>query len=203
MTEHDQPTTTLRGRKRGPRHTQLPWRQDVVILARLLEVERRHLAGQPNTLIAAALGVSECIIRDDLKRLKTLWLERIGAAQEELRAQKLAELLDIKQRALTAAEFDLQAEADVLYNDPLAPAHETNTRGGRRQVVRDDHGSASFRGQKAQSLNVARQAVMDAAKLLGLVIDKAEHAGPGGGPVAIREVTVHLAKRDALDDPGQ
>lgn len=199
-TASDQPVPPVRGRKTGPRHTQLPWRQDVVILARLLEVERRHLAGQPNTLIAAALGVDEGVIRGDLKRLRTLWLERIGAAQEDLRAQKLAELLDIKQRALTAAEFDLQAESDVLYNDSLAPDHEG---GPSRRVVRDERGRAEFRGQKAQALNVARQAVMDAAKLLGLVLDKAEIAGPGGGPVAIREVTVHLAKRDALDDPGQ
>ncbi len=154
------------------------------MLRRLLEVERRHLAGHPNTLIAAALEVDEKTIRDDLKRLQQLWKERIQGTQEELRAAKLAELADVKQRAIAAAEWDRDCEAAVLFNDPVEDA------GGQRIVVRDGDGRAQFRGQKAQALNVARQAVMDAAKILGIVIDKAEVSGKDGAAIPINLIEV-------------
>jgi hypothetical protein len=46
-----------RGRREG--RARLPWRRDPVILARLVEVERRNLIGERNTAIALALKVDE------------------------------------------------------------------------------------------------------------------------------------------------
>lgn len=148
------------------RPRQRPWRQDQTVLTRLQEVERRHFAGEPNVMIAAALGVTEGTIRNDLKRLADLWKERIGEQAEELRARAVRELDDIKRRALAAAEFDEQAERAVIYGE--------DAEGNPIHIERDDKGSASFKGQKAQALNVARQAVMDTAKVLGVVIEKSE-----------------------------
>jgi hypothetical protein len=147
-----------------PRKKGVPWRRDLVILQRLPDVERMHLAGKSNVAIAALLEVDEGTIRADLKHLQELWIERAGEAVVHLRAEKVAELRDLKHRAIAAAEFDEAAERAVLYGE--------DADGARVVIERDDKGSAQFRGQKAQSLNVARQAVMDAAKLQGLVVDK-------------------------------
>src|SRR5689334_12194419 len=64
------------GRQAGPRppcgKKAISWRRDLVILTRLAEVERRHLAGESNVAIAAALGLGEVSIRRDLERLALL-----------------------------------------------------------------------------------------------------------------------------------
>lgn len=159
-----------------PRH-QRPWREDLRVLTRLPEVERRHLAGWPNTRIAKELGVSEATIRLDVGRLAVLWRERIGDEQEIIRARLTAELEDARLRALEAAEWDRDAEAAVLYGVPH-PEHGT--------PYRDDKGKAEFRGQKAAAINAARQATMDKAKLNGLIVEKQEHQTPL--PVRIYEV---------------
>lgn len=153
----------------------IPWRTDPAILNRLPEVERRHLRGQHNTTIAAALGLSEAAIRLDLKRLNELWLERTGGRVEDMRARAVAELFDVKDRALRAAEFDELAERAVLFGHPVY-----DDDGNALTVQRDDKGSASFRGNKAAALGQARQAVMDAAKLMGLVVDKVAPTDAGG-----------------------
>lgn len=165
-----------------PRHRQTPWRQDPVVLARLPEVERRHLAGQPNTHIAAALAVDESTIRADLKRITQVWREHVGEQAEVLRASVVAELEDVRRRALAAAEFDEMAERAVLFDG--------RDEGGRR-VERPDKGSVSFRGGKAQALNTARQASMDKAKVLGLVVERQEHTTP---------VPVRIYEREVLRD---
>lgn len=186
MDEHDSDQSFPKaGRVRGRKS--VPWRRDLVILARLPEVERRHLAGQPNTVIAEALGVDEGTIRNDLKRLQELWLERIGATQETLRAEKVAELVDVKRRALRAAEWDEFCERAVLFDDRDLAAVDLKRLGldPSLRVNRDDKGSAQFRGQKAQALNVARQAVMDQAKVLGLIVEKQEVTGKDGAPLPI------------------
>lgn len=156
-----------------PRGKRVAWRRDPVILARLPRVERLHLAGRSNVAIAAALDVDEKTVRNDLDRLRELWLEQTRAEQGSMRAVVLARLEDVRTRALEAAEFDEMCERAVLFGDPIEDAEE----GRRRTVHRDDKGSAQFRGQKAAALGVARQAAMDQAKLLGLIVDKQEHAG--------------------------
>lgn len=166
-----------------PRH-RTPWRHDPVILARLAEVEPRHLAGQPNTHIAAALGVDEKVIRNDLKRLSELWVERIGQQAETLRSQIAAELEDIRQRSLKAAAFDEMAERAVLFDDP-------DEKGSR--VERPEKGGVSFKGGKAQALNTARQASMDKARLLGLVIERQEI----DATIAPRVYEVQVPDRDS------
>jgi hypothetical protein len=181
--EHDAEKAMPKKRRLG-----VKWRRDLVILERLPKVERLHLKGQPNTRIAAALGVSEKTIRLDIERIKELWLERTGESIEALRAKAVAELEDIRVRALEAAEWDQMCEQAVLFDD----VEEENVvmlqtgKPAKRSVQRDDKGSATFRGQKAASLAVARQASVDKAKLQGLVTEKPE----AGVTVIIREYGV-------------
>lgn len=190
MTAGDDQGLSNGGHTRGRKS--VPWRRDLVILARLPEVERRHFAGQPNTMIAQALGVDEITIRRDLDRLRELWAERIADTQEALRAAKLAELVDVKHRAIRAAEWDEFCERAVLFDDKDLADVDLKRLGldPSLRVSRDEKGSATFRGQKAASLNVARQAVMDQAKILGLVIDKQELTGRDNKPIPISLVEV-------------
>lgn len=172
----EQGMTTARGRK------SVPWRRDPAILARLRAVERLHLAGQTNVAIADALSVAEPTIRRDLDRLRELWIEQTKAEQAEQRARVIAELEDVRTRALAAAEFDEQCERAVLFGDA--------------RVIRDDKGSATFRGNKAAALGQARQATMDKAKILGIVVDKASLAGPDGAPLTF---TIAIDRKDEDD----
>src|SRR5579872_5592141 len=144
------------------------WRRDPAILDRMALVEKRYFERLPNVAIAAELGVSENTVRLDIKRLQELWLERHAQDQDARRAQVLAELADIKVRALAAATFDEMAERAVLFGELPAPGED----GQPVQLHYDDHRRIQFRGNKAAALGVARQAIMDAAKVQGLVIDK-------------------------------
>lgn len=195
----EQGSASPRGRK------SVPWRRDPVILARLPRIERLHLANRTNVAIAAEVGISEATVRDDLKRLRELWLERTAAAQDDNRARALAELEDVRVRALEAAEFDEMCERAVLFDqgpddsdaddDEELPSERT-FRGRRRSSVhRDAKGSAQFRGNKAASLAQARQAVMDKAKLLGLVVDKAALTDTQGDDLPLDELMARFAQR--------
>lgn len=166
----------------------VPWRRDPVILERLPVVERRHLAGHPNTAIARDLGVAEGTVREDLKKLNELWLERAGQRVDDLRAQAAAALLDIQRRAVEAAEFDERAERAVLFGEgPL--------------VVRDKKGTAQFRGNKAAALAVARQAVMDAAKVFGIVVEKVAPTDTDGRNLDLAALLA-LAQQGTQDGDG-
>lgn len=143
------------------------WRRDPEILERLPQIGRLHLRRVPNTRIAAQLGVAEATVRRDLERWNELWREHISQERDALTAQIVAELDDTRERALAAAEFDEQAERAVLYG------LKVEIDGQAHDVRRDAKGSAQFRGNKAAAIGQARQATMDKAKLLGLVIDKA------------------------------
>jgi uncharacterized protein YjcR len=158
----DEPTTEVRRGKK------LPWRQDPEILARLPEVERRYLRGMFNTKIAEELGVSERTVREDINRLNQLWQERAGDQVDAMRAARFRELEAVKRLALESFDFDMEALRAVLY--------------GEQHVVRDDDGRAQYKADKVAALAQYRQAVMDQAKLYGLVIDKKDVTS-GGQPV--------------------
>jgi hypothetical protein len=161
------------------RRGSLPWREDPAIMARLAKVERAHLRGNSQRDIGAALGVDEKTIRNDLDRIHELWKDRVTGELETLKAQAIAELDDVRQRALAAAEFDEQAERAVLYGDSVDDDEATDLQGRsfKNRVVRDFKGSASFKGNKSGALNTARQASMDKAKVLGIIVDRQEHEG--------------------------
>ena len=113
-------------------------------------------------------------------------------------AKRLAELTDVPEQGSndTTGEFyatDVCIRRDleraVLFGEAVPDAN-----GQALSVYRDEKGSAVFRGQKAQALGVARQAIMDAAKLLGLVIDKQQLS------VQMEEEAARVAAEFGLDD---
>jgi hypothetical protein len=174
-----------RGRKR------VAWRRDPAILARLPRVERLHLAGRTLVAIGAEVGISEATVRDDLKRVQELWRERAGGDIADQRAQIIAELDDTRRRALEAAEWDQMCERAVLFGGSIEDEDGPNS------VYRDKKGSAQFRGNKAAALAQARQATMDKAKLLGLVVDKAALTDGAGDDIPLDALMERFARRQA------
>lgn len=183
--------------KQTPKRTsrasgRLPWNRDPVVLARIVEVERRHLIGERNTAIAVALNVDEKTIRDDLKHIQEAWLEKAKDKIESLKAKKIAELDEVKRQAFAAAAFDEMCERAVLFNEPF-----TAVDGKSGRVYRDSKGSAQFRGNKAASLGQARAAIMDQAKILGIVVDKVSPTDDQGNTL---DLATLLQKARALKE---
>lgn len=174
---------------------QTPWHRDPVILERLAKVDRLRLHGWPNTRIAAHLDVDEATIRRDRQRLEHLWRERIQDQQVNMRAEIVAKLEDTRLRALDAAEWDQECEAAVLYGEA-----SPDGKGGTRRVYRDDKGAAQYRGQKAQSLNVARQSAMDQAKVLGVIVEKVAPTDADGNTLdLVTLLQLARAQREPVD----
>lgn len=206
--DFEQGVANPRGRK------SVPWKRDPEILARLRRVERLHLRGDTNVAIAEALDVTETTIRNDLKRLAELWLEETKRDQADLRSQIVAELDDTRRRALEAAEWDQMCEAAVLFDGRSPSATdddeddesnaETTFRGRRgSRVHRDAKGSAQFRGNKAAALAQARQATMDKAKVLGLVVDKVAPTDKNGDDLPLTELMERFTRRQVQATEGQ
>lgn len=192
----------------------LPWKQDPVILARMVEVERRYLRGEYNTHIAAALEVHESTVREDIKRLNQLWKDRAGEQVNDMRAARFAELENVKRMALASFDFDMEALAAVLYNEgpdgerlPGGTAAVQEEDGGPvkivdlpgRNVYRDKDGKAQYKADKVAALATYRQAVMDQAKLYGLVIEKKDVTS-GGQPMTF---TIQIDRAGGDDSDGE
>lgn len=177
--EHPTAAKQRRARPRAVAKQWRPWREDPVVLARLPVVEQLHLSSETVAAIAVRLGLGETTIRSDLERIRELWVERTSGDIAERRAARIAELDDIKRQALAAARWDLLCERAVLFGMTV------EIEGELVQVERDVKGAAQFRGNKAAAFDVARKAVVDAAKLDGLIVERSEVANRS--EVVIRE----------------
>jgi len=171
-----------------------PWRDDPEVMARLVETERLHVRGLSNYAIARELGVSEGTIRNDLGRIQTLWAERVGDDIIALRARVVAELDAVRLRALQAAEFDNDAERAILLDTPLVDADGTP-----RKIVSRGRNGVHFNGSKASALAVARQATLDKAKILGLLVDKIAPTTPDGQESYVDALMARYAARCGLE----
>lgn len=153
--------------------------------------------------IAAGLRISEATVRDDVKRLQELWLERTASAQDENRARVLAELEDVRVRSLKAAEWDEMCERAVLFDDlPEADATTLDGKPARRSVYRDAKGSAQFRGNKAAALAQARQATMDKAKILGIDVSKVAITDSQGDDIPLDALMERFSRRHEVSPVG-
>lgn len=163
-------------RRKGKRS--VAWRQDPEILARVADVDRRRLQGETIAGIATALGIDEWTVKLDRRRATLMFRERIGGDVAEQRNDAVRLLEGIAQRAIAAYEHDLACERAVLFGDEV----------DGRSVRYDDKGSARFSGRKDGALNVARQALMDIAKLQGLVVEKVAPTDADGNTLTMAQV---------------
>ncbi len=180
-----------RGARKG-RKGQLPWRRDREILERMERVERLHVGGMSCRAIAKSIGVNERTIRLDVGRLTELWIERVGATQEEHRAKAAAVLEEVTRRAFAAAEFDQRCERAVLFGEDVDLDGD-----GTKLTLRDEDGGASFKGQKVAALNLARQSIMDWAKLMGVVVDKVAQTDGEGNDLSLADLAARAREARA------
>lgn len=159
---------TLRARK------SVPWREDPEIRARLLKVEPLALEGQTNLAIADALGVTEVTIRRDRKRLQELWLEQAGGEIKRRRLVRIAQLEEVHRKSMALAERHEAIMLAVLTGGDVDGKPLATSLDGMSVRLPD------FKGQTAQLIKEARQALVDAAKIEGLVLEKVEHSGEIG-----------------------
>lgn len=181
-----------RGAPKG-RKGQIPWRKDREILDRMERVERLHVGGMSCRAIAKSIGVNERTIRLDVGRLTELWIERVGATQEEHRAKAAAVLEEVTRRAFAAAEFDQWCERAVLFGEDV----DLDGDGTMHPVQRGKDGDASFKGQKVAALNLARQSIMDWAKLMGVVVDKVAQTDGEGNDLSLADLAARAREARA------
>lgn len=161
-------------------------------------VERMKLDGWSNLRISTSLGVAEATIRNDVRRLEGLWIEALSSTQQALRAAKVTELTEVYRRTIAAAEFDQACERAVLFGDEV----DLDGDGKTRQVLRNADDEASFKGNKVGALNVARQAIMDIAKVLGLIVEKVAPTDAQGNDLSLAELAARAREARAEREAG-
>jgi hypothetical protein len=163
------------------RHKQTPWQRDRGILDRMQRVdELRYLHGWSVPRIAVELGVSHTTIERDLLHCDELYRERQGETVEAQRNAVIRRLEFVAAKGLEAYEWDKSCERAVLFGGDIDDAEMDE----RLRVIRDQKGSAQFRGNKAAALSVTEKAAMDIAKLQGLVVEKAALTDGDGNSLA-------------------
>ena len=156
-----------------------PWRRNPVLMARLPEVQRLASQGLSNVEIGKVLGVDEGTVRNDKDKLDELYRERLGGDIERIRAGIVRELDIVRDLALQQATMDALFEQAVLFG------LEIELNGQTLRVRRDDKGTASFKSSKASSLDVARKAMMDKAKVQGIIVDKVASTDSDGNTMSL------------------
>lgn len=168
------PPEAFGGRTEGQKA--IRWDRDPAILDRMRKVGEMHLQGASLNAISIKLEVSYQTVKKDLDRLSQQWRDQALGELEDMRARAIVELTQIKVKALEAAGFDMTAESAILFGlnpdgTPLANALQRPEHYDKEGNL-IGYGSVSFRGNKAAALQAARAAIMDIAKLQGIVIDK-------------------------------
>lgn len=164
----------------APGRKSVPWRRDPEVLARLAEVDRRHLRNESANAIALAIGVSATTVRTDLRRLEELYRERAGDTVAMQREEAIRRLEAIERLAIDAYVSDRELEEAVVFGA---------TPGGRRPRE-----GTRFVGRKDGALAVARQARMDIAKLQGIVVDKVAPTTGDGDDLPLAELMDRYAR---------
>jgi hypothetical protein len=74
---------------------------------------------------------------------------------------------------------------------------EVDLEGVKKLVIRNADGEATFKGNKVGALNVARQAVMDIAKIMGLIVDKVAPTDGKGNDLTLADLAARAREARA------
>jgi hypothetical protein len=197
------------------------WHRNRHILKRMAAVEKLRDDRLSNVAIARKLGLPVTTVWEDIERLRTVWENQLGEEMPRQRGEKVHELEDVARLARAALHEDQVNMNAVVYGtpaivtcvgvgiehgrfegcDPGVTYGETWTciapHRVRKRVYRDDKGSAHYTSNKAALLQVVRQCSMDAAKIMGLVVDK--QAATTGDGVDLKTTLAALLTSE-LDD---
>lgn len=205
------------------------WTENPAILSRLEVVEAYRLAGNSARETSRILGLPYEAVQNDYGRLSELWLARIGRTQDDLRAEAMRRLDVVIREGLATLRQDEAYTQAVLFNlptmvmcngrqehrpedmllvDPLQ--QPTGTVYGEafscvhphqmlRRVHHDEKGSAQYRRVAGQVLTAINSAIMNQARIMGLVVEKKALTDTEGNdlPAALKAI---LLGEDGLPD---
>lgn len=170
-------------------------------MRRLEVVEQHRLAGMSAYETARALGWDHVTVIEDWARLNELWLLRVARTQDQLRAEAIRKLDGVIRNGLELLRQDEAYTQAVLFNMPVRvmctgrqehrpaemslndPLGQPGVTYGEvfsciephptfKRVHHDDKGAAQYRRVAGQVLQAVNTAIMNQARLQGLVVEK-------------------------------
>lgn len=177
------------------------WANDPVVIRRLEVVERYRLEGLSAYEISRTLGLPASTVLEDWQKLNDLWVARVGRTQETLRGEAVRRLDNVIRNGLEILRQDEAYTQAVMFNLPMNvtcpgrqehrsdqmlmsdPLHIPGASYGEiwscimphpmlKRVYHDEKGSAQYRRVAGQVLQAINTAIMNQARIQGLVIEK-------------------------------
>ena len=208
------------GAPRPPDTPSNEWSRDPFILRRVEQIERLRLAGLSMLETSKQLGLPIQTVVDDWQRLNELWLARVSGTQDALRSEAVRrldtvirngfEVLRMDEAYTQAVLFNMpvlvtcpgrqeHATRDMLLSDPLSQPIGTSygeafscteSHGMYKRVYHDEKGSAQYRRVAGQVLQAINTAIMNQARIQGLVVEKKSLTDAEGKdlPAALRAI---------------
>lgn len=194
-----QPQGSGRRPTHRPGKKSIPWDRDAEILDEVKEVDRRRLGGESIQSIALALGIGLATVKVHIRRASILYRDRTAANVAEQREDVIRRLEEVVRTALGQARFDYEAARAVLFG---SVAHGID--GEELTIDPPDVGEGfrgvikmpEYKGSPSASLAVARQALMDIAKLQGLVVDKVAPTNADGTTLDLASLVLAARKQE-------
>jgi hypothetical protein len=213
------------------------WTQNPAIVRRLEVVEQYRLQGLSAYEISRATGWNPRNVMEDWDRLNDLWVARVGRNVETLRGEAVRRLDNVIRNGLeilrqdeaytqavlfnmpmrvTCAGRQEHRTSDLLLSDPLGQPTGTvygdvfsciEPHGMLKRVARDEKGAAQYRRVAGQVLQAINTAIMNQARIQGLVVEKkALTDGEGNDlPTALRTLLLgeELPDQNALPEAAE
>lgn len=218
---------------RGQRPADNAWTSNPVIIRRLEQVERYRLEGLSAYEISRLTGWDANTVLEDWDRLNDLWLARVSRTQETLRGEAVRRLDNVIRNGLeilrqdeaytqavlfnmpmrvTCAGRQEHRSADLLLSDPMGQPTGTTygevfscvtPHGMLKRVYHDEKGSAQYRRVAGQVLQAINTAIMNQARIQGIVIEKKALTDSEGRdlPAALRTLLLGEELPDAAALP--
>lgn len=161
-----------------------------VNMAKELVGLRRHMvqellaANMSNRQIADALQIGKDTVNADRHYARQLYTEKLLASADVHRARLLKEQMDLKDKAMEAFETSKKKKTTTIQDGD-------DGRGGTMIKVEESAGDASF-------LNVAKNALVEQARLLGLHELKREEQQDKTYQQFLKDLTVTIDKEKQL-----
>ena len=161
-----------------------------VNMAKELVGLRRHMvqellaANMSNRQIADALQIGKDTVNADRHYARQLYTEKLLASADVHRARLLKEQMDLKEKAMEAFETSKKKKTTTIQDGD-------DGRGGTQIKMEESAGDASF-------LNVAKNALVEQARLLGLHELKREEQQDKTYQQFLKDLTVTIDKEKQL-----
>lgn len=149
-------------------------------------VQELLAANMSNRQIADALQLSKDTVNTDRNHARQLYTEKLLQSADVHRARLLKEQMDLKEKAMESFEASKKKKVTTIQDGD-------DGRGGTQIKVEESAGDASF-------LNVAKNALVEQARLLGLHELKREEQQDKSYQQFLKDLTVTIDKEKQLKE---